>query len=98
MSWSARVGAIEPPPLLSIRGFSILRAMEILTRDEIARLSPPERLELIGQLWDSLEREQFPLTGAQEEELARRVASLEQDRREGITGAALKAELEQRCP
>jgi putative addiction module component (TIGR02574 family) len=84
--------------LLSKGGFSILRAMEILTRDEIARLSPPERLELIGQLWDSLERERFPLSGAQEEELARRLASLDQDRREGITWAALKAELEQRCP
>ena len=72
--------------------------MEILTQDEIARLSLPERLELIGQLWDSLEREQFPLTGAQEEELARRLASLDQDRREGVTWAALKAELEQRCP
>jgi putative addiction module component (TIGR02574 family) len=72
--------------------------MEILTRDEIDRLSPPERLELIGQLWDSLEREQFPLTGAQEEELARRLSSLDQDRREGITWAALKAELERRCP
>ncbi|HVV71868.1 MAG TPA: addiction module protein [Verrucomicrobiae bacterium] len=71
--------------------------MEILTRDEIARLSPPERLELIGQLWDSLEHERFPLTGAQEEELARRLTSLDQDRREGITWAALKAELEQRC-
>lgn len=69
--------------------------MEILTRDEIAR---PERLELIGQLWDRLEREQFPLTGAQEEEIVRRLASLDQDRREGITWAALKAELEQRCP
>ena len=72
--------------------------MEILTRDEIARFSSPERLELIGQLWDSLEREPFPLTRAQEEELARRLASLDQDRREGITWAALKAELEQRCP
>ncbi len=72
--------------------------MEILSQDEIARLSPPERLELIGQLWDSLEDEQFPLTDVQQEEVARRLTSLDRDRREGITWAALKAELEQRCP
>ena len=90
--------AVDAQSLLSIRVFSILRGMEILSRDEISRLSPPERLELIGQLWDSLENEQLPLTGAQQEELTRRLTSLDRDRREGITWAALKAELEQRCP
>ena len=39
--------------------------MELLTRDEIVRLSPPERLALIAQLWDSLAHEQLPLTSAQ---------------------------------
>jgi putative addiction module component (TIGR02574 family) len=72
--------------------------MDILSRDEISRLSPPERLELIGQLWDSLEQERLPLTTAQEGELERRLTSLDRDRREGITWASLKAELEQRCP
>jgi putative addiction module component (TIGR02574 family) len=38
--------------------------MELLTPDEIVRLSPPERLALIAQLWDSLEHEQLPLTAA----------------------------------
>lgn len=72
--------------------------MELLTHDELARLTPPERLALISQLWDSLEDEQLPLTTAQQAELDRRLATLDQDRREGITWAALKAELEQRCP
>jgi hypothetical protein len=46
-----------------------------------------------------LEQEQFPLTDAQEEELDRSTSeSLDLDRREGITWATLKAELEQRCP
>jgi putative addiction module component (TIGR02574 family) len=72
--------------------------MEFLTHDEIARLSPPERLALIAQLWDSLEDDQLPLTDAQRAELERRMASLDQDRNEGVTWAALKAELEQRCP
>ena len=72
--------------------------MEFLTHDEIVRLSPPERLALIAQLWDSLEHDQLPLTDAQRAELERRMASLDHDRDEGVTWAALKAELEQRCP
>ena len=72
--------------------------MELLTPDEIERLTPPERLALIAQLWDSLEYEQLPLTQAQQAELDHRLASLDEDRRNGVTWAALKAELEQRCP
>ena len=72
--------------------------MELLTSDEIVRLSPPERLALIAQLWDSLEQHYLPLSQAQQTELDRRLASLEQDRRQGVTWAALKAELERRCP
>ncbi len=72
--------------------------MELLTPDEIVRLSPPERLALIAQLWDSLENEQLPLTAAQETELEQRLASFDEDRRACVTWASLKAELEQRCP
>jgi putative addiction module component (TIGR02574 family) len=72
--------------------------MDLLTHDELVRLTPPERLTLISQLWDSLEDDQLPLTAAQRTELDRRLETLDQDRREGITWVALKAELEQRCP
>ena len=72
--------------------------MDVLSHDELVRLTPPERLALIAQLWDSLEDDQLPLTAAQQAELDHRLATLDQDRREGITWAALKAELEQRCP
>ena len=72
--------------------------MELLTQDELVRLTPPERLALISQLWDSLEDDQLPLTAAQRSELDFRLATLDQDRREGVTWATLKAELEQRCP
>ena len=72
--------------------------MEMLAHDEVARLTPPERLALIAQLWDSLEDGQLPLTLAQRTELDSRLATLDQNRREGIPWAALKAELEQRCP
>ena len=74
------------------------RCMELLTQDELVRLTPPERLALISQLWDSLEDEQLPLTTAQRAELDQRLASLDLDRSEGVTWAALKTELEQRCP
>lgn len=69
--------------------FAYPQSMELLTSDEIVRLSPPERLALIAQLWDSLEQHQLPLSQAQQTEL---------DRRQAVTWAALKAELEQRCP
>ncbi len=72
--------------------------MDVLNQDELARLTPPERLALIAQLWDSLEGDQLPLTTAQQAELDRRLERLEQDRRDGITWAELKAELEHRCP
>jgi putative addiction module component (TIGR02574 family) len=71
--------------------------MELLTDDELTRLTPPERIALIS-LWDSLEDKQLPLTAAQRAELDRRLVSLDQDRRESITWEALKTELERRCP
>ena len=72
--------------------------MELLSPDEIVRLSPPERIALIAPLWDSLDDDHLPLTGAQQAELERRLASLDQDRQNGVTWTALKSELEQRCP
>jgi putative addiction module component (TIGR02574 family) len=72
--------------------------MELLSNDQLVRLTPPERLALISQLWDSLEDEQLPLSAAQRAELDRRLVSLDQDRRDGITWEALKSDLERRCP
>ena len=69
-----------------------------LTRDEITRLSPDERLALIAQLWDSLEDHQVQLTPVQQAELERRLATLDQDRTQSLTWETLKAELERRCP
>ena len=69
-----------------------------LTRDEITRLSPDERLALIAQLWDSLEDRQVQLTPVQQAELERRLATLDQDNAQRVTWETLKAELERRCP
>ncbi len=70
--------------------------MERLTQDELTRLTPPERLALISQIWDSLEEEHIPLSAAETSELDRRLAAINQDRREGITWETLRAELERR--
>jgi putative addiction module component (TIGR02574 family) len=69
-----------------------------LTQEEITRLSPDERLSLIAQLWDSLEDHQVQLTPAQQPELERRLATLDDDRAQSVTWETLKAELEQRRP
>lgn len=74
------------------------RFMDLLSQDEIVRLSPTERLALIAQLWDSLEDHQLPLTNAQQAELQRRLDTLDHDRTNGVTWASLKHELERRCP
>jgi putative addiction module component (TIGR02574 family) len=69
-----------------------------LSSDEISRLSVDERLELIGQLWDSLAHEPLPLSTAQQKELDRRLASLDHERADGQSWEQLRAELERRCP
>ena len=72
--------------------------MSTLTFEEIARLSPPERLALIGDLWDSLSDAELPVAPAQRVELERRMDSFERDRAGGVTWEQLKAELAARAP
>ena len=72
--------------------------MPTLTHDEITRLSPEERLILIGELWDSLDPVEVPVTTSQRAELRRRLDSFEQDRSDGITWEQLKAQLARRAP
>ena len=71
--------------------------MQAMTHDEISRLSPEERLALIGQLWDSLDDSKIPLPVTQQAELRRRLATLDQDRAEAVTWGQLRAELARRC-
>ena len=67
--------------------------MTTLTRDEITKLTPPERLTLISDLWDSLTDADVPTPPAQRRELERRLASFAQDRAQAVTWEQLKAEL-----
>lgn len=70
--------------------------MGAFNQDELSRLTPPERLALISQLWDSLDSDQLPLTAAQRTELDRRLETLDEDRRQGTPWPTLRAELERR--
>ena len=71
--------------------------MTTLSRDEIIRLSPPERLALIGDLWDSLADAELPLPPAQRREILRRLDSFEQDRAGTVTWDEFKIELSSRA-
>ena len=62
----------------------------------VDRLSPEERLALIGQLWDSLDDADPADTATQQAELERRLASLAEDRDVAVTWQELKDELRQR--
>ena len=71
--------------------------MLTITHDEITRLSPEERLTLIGELWDSLDPVDVPVTPTQRAELRRRLDTFEQDRSGGITWEQLRAQLARRA-
>jgi len=71
--------------------------MPTLTRDELTRLTPEERLNLIGELWNSLDPKDIPVSSAQRLELERRLGSFDQDRSSGISWEELKTELARRA-
>ena len=60
---------------------------------EIEKLSPLERLELIGRLWDSLTPSDVPLTPAQSAELDRRLETADADLSRSVTWESLRAEI-----
>ena len=64
-----------------------------MTAIDITKLSPQERLDLIGRLWDS---EDVRLTPAQQSELDRRLATLDEDIKAGSTWEQIETELDRR--
>jgi len=67
-----------------------------MTTLDIAQLTPRERLDLIGELWDSLAPEDVRLTPAQDAELARRMATFEADRENSVSWEQVERELDGR--
>ena len=53
--------------------------MKTALADEMVKLPAPDRLELIGALWNSLQDEELPLTHAQAAELDRRLDDMEEN-------------------
>ena len=60
---------------------------------DIARLTPAERLELIGRLWDTLEPEDVGLTPRQDAELCRRMATFDADAKAAVPWEEIEADL-----
>jgi putative addiction module component (TIGR02574 family) len=56
-------------------------------------LSPRERLDLIGEIWDSIEADTIPLTAEQAAELDRRYATLDEDVKQGRDAFTVYADL-----
>ena len=69
-----------------------------MTTIDIKSLSPQERLDLIGQLWDSLDTSDVQLTPAQAAELDRRLETLDEDIKDGRDAGDVLAELRRRYP
>jgi putative addiction module component (TIGR02574 family) len=63
---------------------------------DFSRLSPEQRLTLIGELWESLDADTVKLTQAQKDELDRRLVTLDTDIRQGRDASDIIADLEQR--
>ncbi|MGI8894453.1 MAG: addiction module protein [Casimicrobiaceae bacterium] len=51
----------------------------VLSPEQIAQLTPEQRLTLIEALWDSLQQDDLPIMPAQAAELDRRMATYEED-------------------
>jgi putative addiction module component (TIGR02574 family) len=68
-----------------------------MTTLDIAKLTTRERLDLIGDLWDSLAPEDVRLTPAQDAELARRMATFDDDRKTAVPWEQIERELDGRA-
>ena len=71
----------------------IILAMKMISRDDIADMTAAERLDLIGELWDSLTDEQVQLTPGQIAEIDRRLDSFDEDKKHAITWQEFEAKL-----
>jgi putative addiction module component (TIGR02574 family) len=59
---------------------------------ELLKLSPAERIELIGELWDSIQpADQPPLTEEEKQEIDRRIAEHERDPSSAIPWEEVRA-------
>ena len=69
-----------------------------LSNDEIKKMSVADRMELMGEIWNSFSAAEVPLTAAQSEELDRRLDSFNTDIQRAIPIDQVFARLERRKP
>lgn len=62
------------------------------------QLTPADRLELIGELWQTLDHEALPVTDAERTMLDERLADLSADPESGRSWEEAEAELRRRLP
>jgi len=93
-------GATPSYPLAPWRLPSEENRMKAVTKPviDIAALTPKERLELIGELWDSLDATDVELTEEQRVELDRRLDALEATGPVGTPWPEVEARIRARTP
>jgi putative addiction module component (TIGR02574 family) len=64
---------------------------------DIQALSPEERLDLVGELWDSLDAENLPLADEQRAELRRRMDDVELNGPRGSSWTEVEARIRARA-
>ena len=97
MAWS-ETGFVpaRDSALISVAPLCFNLYNKFMARIDITHLSPQERLDLIGELWDSLDVDTVPLTSAQAAELGRRRSTLDADIENGDDAHDVIAELRSR--
>ena len=65
---------------------------------KVVSLTPAERIELIGTVWDSLSPEDIPLTDSEKALLDARIADTERNRDDESPWSDVQARLQQRLP
>jgi putative addiction module component (TIGR02574 family) len=63
---------------------------------DYSHMTPAEKLDLIGEIWDSMEADAIPLTDAQAAELDSRLAMLAENPKDGRDGYEVLADLRRR--
>jgi len=65
---------------------------------DFSQMTPAEKLDLIGALWDSLDHDAGPLTDAQAAEIEHRLATLDEDIEQGRDAYEVLAAFRARYP
>lgn len=65
---------------------------------QVTNLSPADRLELIGKVWDTLSLEELPVTDAERALVDARLADMEAHPNDQAPWAEVKARLERLTP